>query len=323
MNVKLNNLEKAQLLLSEEKVTENDRYESELGLEEFVIETIKANVLSTMGIRYSPEGVMVTVISLSNTKLMVFPNYSPDDYKSFCKEILTIDLEEKENCSRSINVEGVMTRVYAVMPPYTIYPNVTISTTKQPPAKLDKQTISDEVFDKIVHDNFIIVGASGSGKTYLMNYLLNKFIKDDERVGIIEEFMELIPPNQLCTSLICPPPKSNEKSKLRFITEQSNLMRLDAIYVGEIKGAEAWPFVVNLASGTRGAATLHGDSATHALSRLRALCQLETENTEAINEFIAKSIKYVIVMKKRKIDAIYRLTGTFNRNTFAMEEINS
>lgn len=159
--------------------------------------------------------------------------------------------------------------------------------------------------------------------TYLFNYLLSKFIKPDELIGLVEEFGELIPPNDMTLRILTPPAKPNEKPMLRFVTEQSNLMRLDAVYVGEVKGEEAWPFVVNLASGTRGGCSIHGETAAQALNRLRALCELSGYNSETINEFIAKSIKYVIVMKKKNIQAIYKLTGTHNKNNFAMEEVYS
>ena len=324
MEIKLNNLEKAQQLL---KSTESDEsYEStmsDIGLEDHVLNAIKSNLCYTIRVKYEFGEVVVISTLPSNVKVVRFSNYTADDYGDFCKKVLSIDMEERENCSRSLVIEGIKTRVYAIMKPYSENPLVTISTTKIPPSHLDKVTISDDAFSKIMHSNFIIVGPSGSGKTYLMNYLLNKFIGKKEQICIIEEFMELIPPNELCTCLTCPPPKSNEKSKLRFITEQSNLMRLDAIYLGEIKGAEAWPFLINLASGTRGACTMHGDTAPDALSRLRALCQLETENAEAINNFIAKNIHHVIVMGDKRIDAIFKLTGTHNKGIFAMEEVNS
>lgn len=297
--------------------------QSQVGLSEFVINLIKTNLCSTISIKYELGNVYVTAVDSSGTDLTLFSNYTQDMYEEFCQEIFNIDIHEKYNCSRTIAVEGIKTRVYSVMPPFVKTPNITISTTKVPPTTLPGQTVPDEIFEQIVHDNFIVVGASGSGKTYLTNYLLSKFIHDDERIALIEEFGELIPPNNLTTSIIIPPPKPGEESLLKFMTEQSNLMRLDAVYVGEIKAGEAWPFVVNLASGTRGGATIHGESAQHALSRLRALCQLSTTNTEAINEFIAKSIRYIIVMKKKRIENIYKLTGTQNRGTFGLQEIAS
>ena len=315
-------LDRARSLISEAERTDVNEGTEQLGLDEYMHNLIASNVCSTIHIQYViGEGVQVVATYDSGVKVETFDGYMEDEYKEFCKRTLSIDIDEKENCSRSLNIEGVMTRVFAIMPPYSLFPSVTISTTKQPPAKLQQQIASDDLLNEIVHDNFIIVGGSGSGKTYLLNYMLHKFIGKQEKIGIVEEFSELIPPNDVTMKFIVPPPKSTEKSKLRHITEQSNLMRLDAIYVGEIKGAEAWPFVVNMASGTRGACTMHGDSAEHALSRLRALCQMEMPNVDVVNDFIAKSLRYIIVMNHHKIVCIKRLEGTAIKGNFAMKDI--
>lgn len=318
-------LEKANALLSnfnEQQFTLGDETQK-LGLEEYLETTIRANLAATIGIRYVDGTAFVTTVFPDSTKLYKFNNYTPEMYNEMCEDLLKIDMSEEYNCSRTCIIGGVRTRVYCVMPPFVNHPNITISTTKTPPATLNKKTISDDDWNKIVHSNFIVVGQSGSGKTYLTNYLLNKYIRPDERIAIIEEFGEIIPPNELTSSIIVPPPKPEKPSLLKFVTEQSNLMRLDAIYVGEIKAGEAWPFVVNLASGTRGGATLHGETAPQALNRLRALCKLSCDNDEAIDEFIAKSINYIVVMRKKNIYGIYKLTGIHNKNSFAMTEIYS
>ena len=297
--------------------------QNEISLNDYVTNIIKQNICSTITIKYEFSTVSVIAVYPSNTKVLKFEGYTKETYYEFCKEVLDIDKEEKYNCSRALNFDGVKTRVYSVQPPLSATPIITISTTKTPPSTLPKQTIPNEVWDEIVHSNFIICGASGSGKTYLFNYLLSKFINKDEKIALIEEFGELIPPNDLAVTITTPPAKPGETSLLKFITEQSNLMRLDATYIGEIKGSEAWPFIINLASGTRGGATVHGDTAASALNRLRSLCELSCSNSEAIDEFISKCIKYIIVMKDKNIEAIYKLTGVHNKNIFAMKEINS
>lgn len=322
-------LEKALQMLQEDDQDSNNPLNKinnkfDVNLEDFVLNTIKANLCSTIGIKYELSDVYVTCVYPSKTKLEKFSNYTENEYLDFCNKILSIDTEEQYNCSRTVNVSGVRTRVYAMMPPFVKTPNITISTTKEPPAVYNnKQTIDPTLFDKIVHSNFIIVGCSGSGKTYLMNYLLSNFIKEDERLALIEEFGELIPPNAVTSSIIVPPPKPEEQSLLKFVTEQSNLMRLDKICVGEVKGAEAWPMVVNMASGTSMCCTLHGQNARQALSRLRALCRMSCDNDASIDEFIAKSIDYIIVMKNRNIEEIQQLTHTVLNGNFQMKEIAS
>lgn len=314
-------LQKAQELLQES--TDGVSVVGDEDLDSYVRSLLETNMCATIGIKLEFDKVYLTVVYPTHTELICFDHFTEEDYNDFCKNTLNIDPNEKYNCSRTINVSGTRTRVYAVMPPFVRTPNITISTTKIPPKTLEKQTIPNELWDKIVHSNFIVAGASGSGKTYLTNWLLSNFIKEEERVAIIEEFGELIPPNDLTTSIIVPPPKPNEPHLLKFVTEQSNLMRLDAIYVGEIKGGEAWPFVVNLASGTRGGCTVHGENARQALERLKALCRLSCDNDDAIDDFIAKSIKYIIVMRNKRIFEIQELNGVHHKGTFTMKEVAS
>ena len=292
-------------------------------LEDFVQGLIKQNLCATIGIKHEMDAVYITCVYPQQTKLMKFDNISISSYETFCRDLLKIDPKEQYNCCRTCLIEGVFTRVYAIMPPFTKSPNITISTTKQPPATLEKNTIPDEAWDEIVHSNFIILGPSGSGKTYLMNYLLSKYIKQTERLAIIEEFGELIPPNPLTISILVPPVKPGETHLLQFITQQANLMRLDMTCIGEVKGAEAWPLIVQGASGTRISCTIHGDNLNMALNRIKALCYTSCDNAEAIEEMIAKGIKYAITMKKRQIVRIEKLMGTHNHNNFAAQEIYS
>jgi hypothetical protein len=314
-----NELERSkQLLDSAPKVN----VQQESTLDEFVLELIKSNICSTISIKYELSVVYVIFkLEDNRVKTIRFNTSCEEDYLNFCKNVLGIDINEHYNCSRTKEIRGVSTRIFAIMPPFSRTPLITISTTKMPPESIPDIGYSDEVLADIVHSNFLIVGGSGSGKTYLMNYLLHRFIGNSELVELIEEFGELVPPNDITMRIIVPPTKPGEESLLHFVTEQSNLQRLDAIYVGEIKGKEAWPFVMNLASGTRGGATMHGDDAEKALSRLRALCLPYCKNEESINQFISKSLKYIIVMEKHRINVIKKLNGVAVKGNFSMEEL--
>lgn len=316
-------LTKAQLNIVEGKKQDDAPKELTIeSLDEYVISLIKANICSTIRIQFGVGGVSITAVYNTGPKVAKFKNCLPGGYNAMCENVFGLDLKEQYNCCRSKIIEGVRTRIFAIMPPLSQYPMITISTTKQPPTSLNTN-IPDEVFNEIAHNNFIIVGPSGSGKTYLMNYMLSKYIRSNEQLAIIEEFAELIPPNDLTVCLLVPPPKPNEKHKLQFVTEQANLMRLDMTCVGEVKGAEAWPLLVQGGTGTRIATTLHGDSVQQGLNRMKALAQQACDNESAINEFIAKSIKYVILMKNKRIEKISKLTGIAHNGVFATTEIYS
>lgn len=290
--------------------------------ETYITSIIEMNKCSTIGIKMEGTDLLFSCVYPTGPTLKRYNNYGGENYNKLCERLFQIDLNEKFNCSRSVRIKNVKARIYANMPPLVEFPIVTISTTKEPPANLNLE-VSDEILNKIVHSNFIVCGASGSGKTYLTNYLLSKFISENERIAFVEEFSELNPPNDFTICITTPPAKPDTKPLLKFVTEQTNLMRLDAVYVGEVKGAEAFPMVVNMASGTRGGCTIHGESPRQALSRLKTLCQLGAEgiSERAVDEFIAKSINYVIQMKKHKITYIGQLKGTSTNGNFSMDTI--
>lgn len=314
---KANRLMKESQAIIEELPVENDT-----DADVFIISVLESNKCSTIGVKMEGSDLLFTCVYSTGPILQRYENYGAEKYKKLCEQVFQLNMQEEYNCSKSVNYNGVKARVFAIMPPLTDYPNITISTTKKPPSNLNIP-ISEELLYDLVHSNFIICGASGSGKTYLTNYLLSKYIGDDERIAFVEEFSELNPPNDYTISIVTPPAKPNNQPLLKFVTEQSNLMRLDAVYVGEVKGAEAFPMIVNMASGTRGGCTIHGTSPRQALARLRTLCQLGANNisAEAIDEFIAKSIKYVVQMEKHKITYIGKLTGTAMNGSFTMNRI--
>ena len=316
-------LAKAQQIIkeSDELLNEDFTFEDN-NPETYILSVIEGNKCSTIGIKMEDGDLLFTCVYPDGPVLKRYEGFGKEQYIQMCEKVFQLNMDEKYNCSRSVNFHGVKARVYAVMAPLVEEPNITISTTKTPPSSLNLP-IDEEILDQLVHSNFIICGASGSGKTYLTNYLLSKYIKDYERIAFVEEFSELNPPNDFTISIVTPPAKPGHEPLLRFVTEQSNLMRLDAIYVGEVKGAEAFPMVVNMASGTRGGCTIHGNSPRQAISRLRTLCQLGATNIkqEAIDEFISKSIQYVVQMKKHKIVYIGKLAGTHNNGNFSMDAI--
>lgn len=308
--------------ISAQKINLKSKTLESKSIDDYVIDIIKANLLCTMHIKHELGTTYIITDYLNETKVKKF-SMSPEEYLDFCHIVFNLDPEELYNCARSLNIDGVKTRVHANMPPFTTHPILTISTTKQPPTELTQKTIPDEAWDKIVHSNFIIAGPSGSGKTYLMNYLLNKFIKKDECIALVQEFDEIIQPNELTLSIQVPPPKPGEMHLLRYATQEANLMRLAMTCVGEVKGGEAWPLIVQGASGTRIACTCHGKDTYQALARVRALCQLEVDNVDVIENLMSKSIEYIIIMNNKKIMQIDKLKGTVHQGIFQKEEIYS
>lgn len=247
-----------------------------------------------------------------------------DTYCNFCRETLKLDPDRKFNDSSNVMFKGIPARIFAITAPYSSYPLIVISTAKTPPKTIPSLTPIDETrLKKVLQGSFLIAGKSGAGKTYLLNYLLNKYYPKTKRLGIIQEFSEIYPPNDF-TDILCTPPRvpGQPYNDLEFLAEQSNLMRYDTILVGEIKSSEAWSFVVNCASGTKGGCTIHGTNAQKALQRLRTLCLLAKSNLKekVVEEFIKDAIDYVVYVEDGRVKDICQLM-TVNNGNFQLSEV--
>ena len=325
------NLEKLKQISQQESVENqySEQLEVTVPFEQFFLTNITSNLLKTMSMEYD---VLSQVLKIQTIKdnfqgtMNKITTYSmaQEAYETFCEKYLHLDCKKQFNDSSNVTFNGVPVRVFAIMPPYKDTPLVVMSTAKKPPEKIEQLSDSDEKkLSMVLSSNFLICGISGAGKTYLLNYLLNKYFPKNRRVGIIQEFLEIYPPNEF-TDLMTVPPRvpGQTYNDLEFLTEQSNLMRYDTLLVGEIKSSEAWPFVVNLASGTNGGATVHGTSSQSALQRLRTLCLLARTNlsSEVIDGFIKDAIEYVVYVEDAQVKSIDKLL-TVNHGKYALEPV--
>lgn len=166
--------------------------------------------------------------------------------------------------------------------------------------------------------SFLVVGATGSGKTSLLNACLQA-LPEFERCVLIEDTSELTTPNHVSSKLIT---RFDAQSILRPIDQselvrQSLRMRPDRLVMGEIRGHEAKDLLMALSTGHEGSfATLHASNARQALLRLEMLIQMGAPNWSltAIRNLIALSLKYVVVVEKkpegtRGLQGIYELSS--------------
>ena len=153
------------------------------------------------------------------------------------------------------------------------------------------------------HQNILISGGTGTGKTTLLNALAAR-IPDNDRIVVIEETAEihLDKPNlvrfearraQIPLGHEAPLPPVTIADLLRATLRH----RPDRILVGEVRGAEAFDLLQALNTGHLGSAsTIHANSAEQALTRL-AHCVL-TANVglphRSIREAIALAIHVVV-----------------------------
>jgi pilus assembly protein CpaF len=143
----------------------------------------------------------------------------------------------------------------------------------------------------------LISGATQAGKTTFLSALLAE-LPVSERVVSVEDTFELSLPNPDWVAMQTRP-KSAEgggEVDLRRLIREVLRMRPSRIVVGEVRGAEALDLLIALNAGLPGLCTLHANSASQAIDKLRTLPLLAGENisTSFLDPTIANSIDLVV-----------------------------
>lgn len=178
--------------------------------------------------------------------------------------------------------------------------------------------------------SLLIVGATGSGKTSVLNACL-KSINPNERALIIEDTDEIHLSNDISVKLLT---RQLEGSDLPSyyqsdLVRHSLRMRPDRIIMGEVRGGEAKDLLLAFSTGHSGGfATLHAESDRQALMRLEMLVQMGAPNwsLHTIRTLIQTSFYAVITVEKkngkRQLNSISRLTS-LEETGFCLEKIYS
>ncbi|MFE7132340.1 CpaF family protein [Streptomyces sp. NPDC057638] len=171
--------------------------------------------------------------------------------------------------------------------------------------------------------NVIVSGATGTGKTTLLNSL-SGLIPEGERIVTIEDSAELRLQQSHVITLESRPANVEGKGHvtIRDLVRNSLRMRPDRIIVGEVRGGETLDMLQAMSTGHDGSlATVHANSAEDALMRLQTLASMsEVEIPFAAIKDQINSAVDVIVQLTRHADGSRRVTEIAVVDSYGREE---
>lgn len=156
--------------------------------------------------------------------------------------------------------------------------------------------------------NILVVGATSSGKTTLVNALLAEVARTTDRVVLIEDTREL----QCAAPNLVALRTRDGAASLSELVRSALRLRPDRIPIGEVRGPEALDLLKAWGTGHPGGiGTLHAGSAAGALRRLEQLVQ-EAVVTVPRN-LIADTIQLIAVLggrgAERRLVELARVEG--------------
>ena len=241
--------------------------------------------------------------------------FAPDDIKKFCQDVAQYNKVQFGN--RFPILDGVLpdgSRINIVASEYTLTaPAITIRKYLQTIKSFEQ---NDGVFGlspkwvtflkTAVHAkcNIIISGGTGTGKTTMLNLLLNE-AHPTERIVTIEDTKELSFPHANSVRLISRGHSFTEGISITTETLLKNTLRMrpDRIIIGEVRGGETFELLQAMNTGHEGSmCTVHANSSPEALSRLENLFLYSGKDIplKAIRMQMSKAIDFVIQLSKSR-----------------------
>ncbi len=145
--------------------------------------------------------------------------------------------------------------------------------------------------------NIVVVGGTSTGKTTLINALLQVMAETGDRVVLLEDTVEL----QCLSEDHVPLRTRPEVATMAQLVRSILRMRPDRIVVGEVRGPEALDLLKAWGTGHRGGvASIHGDSVRGGLFRFEQLVQEAVVTVP--RALIAEAIDLVVHIAGRGTD---------------------
>jgi len=164
-------------------------------------------------------------------------------------------------------------------------------------------------------DNILIAGATGAGKTTVLNALAASVGRID-RIVTVEDAAELSIAGHVIRLESHPANVEGAgEVTMRSLLRHALRLRPDRIIVGEVRGQEALDMIQALSTGHAGSmSTIHANGPAEALDRLAMLASMAPERVpeSALSRQIASAVDVVVFVarhgSRRQIDSVHRLT---------------
>ena len=204
-------------------------------------------------------------------------------------------------------------RVHAVLPPVSTGSTLLSIRLRAPRSfhleELEAAGMMDSETAGVLRDivrerlNFLISGATGTGKTTLLSSLLS-LSDPSERLVLIEDAAELDPRHRHVVGLQTRHTNIEQAGSVGLpdLVRQAMRMRPDRLVVGECRGAEVRELLAAMNTGHDGAGgTIHANSAATVPARLAALGALAGMNGHALALQAAGALDAVVHLERSSV----------------------
>ncbi len=149
--------------------------------------------------------------------------------------------------------------------------------------------------------NILVTGGTGSGKTTLVNAILDEIAQSGDRIVIIEDTLELQCSAQDTVFL-----RAREGvATMNDLLKATMRLRPDRIVVGEVRGGEALSLLKAWNTGhPGGCATVHANNALGGLIRLEQLIQEAAASVS--KELVAEAVDIIVHVERSGSGRIVR-----------------
>ena len=170
--------------------------------------------------------------------------------------------------------------------------------------------VAEYLIDKINTTGIVVCGKGASGKTTLLNVLLDQIHYNMSGL-VIQESEELFSNKQPDFMFQHITNSKNGRPAYGLKEEATNglLTDLDHFIIGEIKGGEAWYFLNAASTGHICSCTVHAPSAKDAIDKLADYVTYESKYSKEQAMYMLKELKTIVFMSHFKIREIVEITG--------------